>query len=306
MKKPRKPKAVKAEPLGHGSHWDALSPRGAKELFSMLPNIVQDFTSVHAFHPPWPEESGHELLHYEYARDSLAFAVIERVNEPEKCLELVSGFPILTEQADWIVRVDRTLDSYGAVEGVIEGETASGHPLQWFAPRFGLEAAEWRKPGLTRVGFAALALKVSRFDAKPIIVTKGPMLEMRREELRKQGKTRQAESPDLSVKVLTNRLRTFYSSFHDHHEFVGRVRGVKAIQPQPEFPGLRIDLPDEIGTGWRLPLYVFPPAFEQGFAPKRGDLIHGAAWLQGTWKSAAFPDDAAAWHKAGGAPLDPT
>lgn len=218
---------------------------------------------------------------------------------------MLAAYPVLSQPAEWVVRVDGPRKSYSPVEGVVGGEAASGHPLEWFAPRFGLEAPHWRTPGLARVASAALGLEVSRFGAEPMVITEGPAVELGREQLRKAGKPSEAERADLSVEFRMEGMRTLFTweEGDDHHEFVGLVRAVQPIRPRPELDGLRLEvecLPDQLASGHRLPLYVFAPALEQGFLPKPGDLVCGIAWLQGTCRGAASPADVAAWQQAGG------
>lgn len=49
------------------------------------------------------------------------------------------------------------------------------------------------------------------------------MIELRRQDLRREGHDAEADDPDLTVTVLTDNLRSLFSTFHDHHEFVGKV-----------------------------------------------------------------------------------
>jgi hypothetical protein len=153
------------------------------------------------------------------------------------------------------------------------------------------------------VALAALAMRLERFTPQPVVIHDGALVDLRREEWRKEAKLSETEAPDLGVEVVMDGLRTIYSSVHDHHAFVGKVLDLRPINPQPGIEGWVIELeclPDNLETGYRLPLYVFPPALEPGYLPARGDLVQGIAWLQGTWKGSASADDAALWKKAGG------
>ena len=303
--KPRKPSRKSEKHLGHGSHWGALGLGDVGNALPFLHEAVRNAPKVDSFSPPWPRSPFPSLTQLEWPQAPLSFSTIVGRDDAAKTNVVLSAFPTLTKTAEWIVRVDGILDSYGAVEGVVEGNAASGHPLQWFAPRFGFEVEHWRKPGLARVAFAALALRIERFDAKPIVVREGPLIQMRRNELRAEGNAEEADSDDFSVEVQTDGMRTFFSSFHDHHEFIGEVRAVRTIRPRPEFAGWLLDvefLPDDPESGHRMPLYVFPSALEPGYVPKRGDLVQGLAWLQGSWVRAASSDDVRDWKKAGGEP----
>ncbi len=242
------------------------------------------------------------MLQFEWKQASLVFAEICEVERQMKKLRLISAFPILTKTEEWIVRVDRAHDCYGAFESVIEGRTASGHSLQWFAPQFGFEGKVWHPGGLVRVAFAALALKLEPYDAKPIVIDRGPLVDEERKRLRAEGKIDEARRKGITVEVITSELRTFYSQVHDHHEFVGRIERVRPIRPRPEFRGWLLDvevLPDRPATGSRMPLYVFPAALGD-YRPRRGDLVHGTAWLQGRWVRRADKADRAAWRACGG------
>lgn len=273
-----------AKSLGHGSHWEALGLEG-EPLMQFLQGVVPHAGVVGEFPAPWPGEPCREIVQLELPQGSLAFAAIVGRNNPQQHFEVLSAFPILAHTTEWTVQVDGTSDCYGTVEGTVHGETATDHPLEWFAPRFGIEAAQWREPGRARVKlFAALALAIAPFDAEPIVVTEGPRIDELREELRAEGRHDEADRRDLSVTYETSMMRTIFSSFHDHHEFVGRVCGVRAIRPRPEIHGWRIDLeclPDDTSER-RLPLYVFAAALKNGYMPKRGDLVQGLAWLQGS------------------------
>lgn len=291
--------------LGHGSHWSALGFAEAETLLPFLEQAVSHADSVEKFAPPWPGSPFTELLHREWRRGGLSFVTIEAVCEKEKVLRMLSAFPLLSRTEDWVVQVDGVEDSYGPVEGVVLGTAASGHPLQWFAPRFGLEAKHWRRGGVVRVAVAALAVSLARFPAEPFRVSEGPMVEMERERLRQEGCHDEAEAEDLAVTVEMSSLRTLYSSFHDHHQFVGEIVSVHPICPLPELRGWLLELvclPDDLETGRVIPLYVFPPALEEGYEPQCGEVVQGVAWLQGTWKGRASRGEVARFQKLGGHP----
>lgn len=296
------PKSKGKQMLGHGDHWAALGLAGG-DLSVFVRSATAHGRSIGNFYPPWPKSGFAQLNQIEWMQASLVFAMIVGQRNPDPNWLFLSAFPILAKTEEWIVRIDGVQGSYGAVEGLIEGRAASGHGLQWFAPRFGFEADRWRQIGFARVGFSALALSLEPFDAKPIVVDQGPRVEEERERLRAEGLIEEAERPNLTVTFATDRMRTFYSTSHDHHAFVGKVMEIHAIRPRPEFHGWRLELeclPEKLETGWRLPLYVFPSALKSGYQPARGDLVRGIAWLQGTWKAPASAEDTALWKKTGG------
>jgi len=297
MKKTQK---KKKETLGHGNHWQALGVETPEAFQSAITLPVAHGRVTGSFPAPWPNAPCQKVLCYELPQASLLFTALVGVFPKSKTLKCLSSFPVLTKTVEWIVQVNGPSDAYGKFEGVVNGEAASGHPLCWFAPRFGFEAADWQKPGPARVAFAALALELGRFAAEPIIIRDGPRIEERRAELRVEGRHAEADDPDLTVTFFTDMLRTFFSSFHDHHEFVGKIRRVRPICPRPEFTGWLLDLEclnNQPETGFIMPLYVFPDSLEEGYIPKRGDLVQGLAWLQGTWKEGSSSEITTIWQK---------
>lgn len=268
--------------LGHGDHWAAVGLDFVERAREIFPNV----RPLGEFAPPWPDAPWEEIVHTEWKLDGLGFTLLLLQNDREKKYECLSGFPYCTAVEEWVVNVAEPLDLYGPIEGVVQGEAASGHSLVWFAPRFGFDVVEWRKPGLARVGFAGIALSVRRFAAEEIVIKEGPLVEMRREELRAEGKLDEAERADLSVTVQTDGMRTLYSTTEDHCAFIGKVLGVEDVEPLPGMRGWRLALecmPDDLKSGTVLPVVVFPPALGAEFVPKDGDLVEGVLWLQGVW-----------------------
>lgn len=292
-----------ATPLGHGDHWRALGLTPETGLFSLLELAIRE-GRLHTQYPPRrPDSDFVEVLQFEWSQPPLSFVSlsVRREGQSELCPE--SAFPSLAETTEWIIRVNRTHDPYGPLEGVVEGTTASGHTLQWFAPAFGAEVQHWQRGGLARVRLAALALQMARFTPEPLRISEGPIVEMHRSHLRQEGKFTEADAPDLSVEVILDDMRTLYSDHHDHHAFVGRVMKSIPIRPHGTLSGWMLELeclPLELTTGHTLPLYAFPPALPEGYTPATGDLVTGSAWLQGSWNAPASEENEALWRNAGG------
>lgn len=288
--------------LGHGDHWEAVG----FEFVERMQEIFDNALLVGEFPPPWPSGPCEVVAHMEWKLEGLGFAVLFARNEAARSYDLLSGFPYSTAIKEWVVNVVEPLDAYGAIEGVVSGEAAAGHSLEWFAPRFGFDSVKWRKPGLARVGLAGLALSVRRFAAESFEIKEGPLIEMRREELRAEGKLEEAERADLSVTVHTDGMRTLYSSTHDHCAFIGKVLGMEDVEPLSGMRGWRMALecmPDESESGSVLPLLVFPPALEDGYEPKKDDLVQGVLWLQGVWMGTPTKKQVKQWKADGGSEL---
>jgi hypothetical protein len=271
--------------LGHGDHWAALGLEG-ETLNFFLPEVARAATVVNQFPPPWPEEYFETLVQMELPQPEIIPALILGKSHKDEGFTVLSAFPILGRTTTWTLEIGKVLDSYGPFEGVVRAEADTGHSLQWFAPRFGKESVEWKRGGRVRVGLTGLALSIERFDADAIIIKEGPRVEERRIELRTEGRYTETDDPNLSMTYRTEELRTLFSSHHDHHEFVGRVLRVAKVKCGSLFKGWRMEVEcrhDDHGTGASLPVYVFPPALAAGYTPKKGDLIQGMLWLQGTY-----------------------
>lgn len=287
----RQTKKSKPEPLGHGDHWEALGLKG-DELIPFINTIWQGSRNGRPMPFPWPDEHFEQLFQTEYPQASLIFATLMGVPRKERVLDFISAFPILGHTNEWTLEVNEVLDTYGPYEGVISATVPSGHPLQWFAPYFGFEADQWRQLGKVRVALAGLALSLGKFAAEPIIVTEGPAIQIRRDELRAEGRHDEADDPQLSLTYHTDQMRTLFSSQHDHHEMIGKIIECVPIRPSKEFHGWRLEvecLPPDEGAEIRLPVYVFPPALVEGYTPRRGDLVQGSVWLQGRYVGPALP-----------------
>jgi hypothetical protein len=283
------------ERLGHGDHWAAV---GIKDIASFIESGLPQSSVVGEFAPPWPKSPCKELVITERLYGLLNVNFVLGRNSPKGSWRVLSAYPNMKCYEEWVIRVDGVNNAYGAVEGCVEATASAEHSFNWFAPYFGIEARGWRLAEFLRVHLSALALKLAPYAAEPIIVTEGPLIEERRKELRAEGKIAQSKRKDLKLTVSTDQLRTLYSSFHDHHAFVGKVVGKRIIKPIPEFQGYILDvevMPDPLVTGWKIPMYVFPNVLGD-YEPKRGDLIQGTAWLQGGWVRVAKPTEETAWR----------
>jgi hypothetical protein len=284
--------------LGHGDHWVAVGIDGAEKIADFLQSGMAGNQPVATLNPPWPRPPFRELVILERLLGLMNVTSILGRNSSEETWKLLSAFPTMKGYEEWVVQIDGVSNCYGAVEGCVEGIASAGHPLKCFDPYFGLSARAWRLKGFVRVKLSALALRLVPYPGEPFDITEGPRIEELRKELRAEGKFAEAERNDLKLTIQTDQMRTLYSNFHDHHTFVGKVIGKRSIKPLPEFQGHILDvevMPDQLSTGWKLPVYAFPGVLGS-YQPKRGDLIQGTVWLQGSWGRAARPPEKTAWR----------
>lgn len=296
-----------AEPLGHGDHWQAMGLEG-EPLVEYLHQLAKEAAEPKFFSTPWPDaqrtgDDFSKVAIMSRPRGYLSFLVLFGINEREKSLSLLSAFPAFARTMEWIVRVESVSSVYGPYEGLVCANAAAGHGLKFFAPYFGLETDHWRKAGLARVALSGLALTLEKFDAEPVRITEGPLVEDAKLELRAEGRDDEADDPDFHITVEMDRMRTLYSLNHDHHQIIGRVVAVATARPSPRFQGWRLEIecmPDEAASGCRLPVFVFPPALGAASPPRKGDHVTGTVWLQGSWISGETESDVEIWRESGG------
>jgi hypothetical protein len=293
--------STRAKPLSHGSHWQALGLEG-DDLLRFVMGLVQKHHFQQPRHKtPWPGGAYPELARMDVPFASVGFVALAGVAQTAEPMTMLSAYPAFARASEWVVNVEEATDSYGPYEGTVIGTVACGHCIEWFATDFELRAEQWRGTGLVRVALVGLALDLVNFAAEPWSIREGPMIEEKKKERRAQGRHAEADDPDLQVTLQTTSLRTLFSADCDHHELVGRVLSVTPIKPLPAFRGWRLEvecLPDQMPSGHRLIVYVFPPAWKEAKPPRKGQLVHGTIWLQGSWIGGAPEENDALWKQS--------
>lgn len=272
--------------LGHGDHWKALLPGWGDRLAEFIPWLTEAPDSVSKFSAPWPAPGYAGILRL--TRDTgphVELTALIGLLPNNKSLRFLSCYPTLRETRVWPLLVGRLSDSYGPFEGVVEFTLANGASLRAFDPRFGENRNHWRAGATQPVALAALALRVSPYDAAPIRITEGPLIEEERQRLHAEGRPDEAAALD-HLTIYTDQLRTLYSGEnHDHSAFVGRVDQVREIPARDPLPaGWLLDvelMPDEgqPPPERTMPVYAYPSALG-AYRPQADDLIEGTLWVQ--------------------------
>ncbi|MCH7228078.1 hypothetical protein [Haloferula sp. A504] len=288
--------------LGHGHHWRALGVTDERQLDGLIDKFLLLASGIGDPAPaPWSGGEYARVEACEFPQASIRFRFLCGVASYDEPYDLVSAYPVLVRSSEWIVRIEQTTDSYGPYEGTVVAETASGHDLEFFATDFAERADSWKRTGLARVALVGLGLSMETYFSDPWIIREGPMVELRKQELRDEGRHAEADDPDFHLTVTSDRLRTLFSDHHDHHMLIGKVRRVTGIRPRPEFQGWRLEvecLPDELPSGHCLVVYLFRAAWTEGAPPRKGQMIQGTIWLQGTWLDRVGKDDAVIWKRS--------
>lgn len=292
---------TRTKPLGHGGHWAAMGLEG-----DALLHFVMEAVQNNSFHPelsvtPWPNTDYPKLSRMEASHASLRVVALAGEKSDDASLTMLSAFPTFTRTTEWVVEIEDVTDSYGPYEGTVIATVASGHCIEIFATDFEIEAQNWRKPGLARVAVVGLALDLVPYAAEPWIIREGPAVELKKQELRESGRHAEADDPNFQVVIETSSMRTFFSMSDDDHMLIGKIISVTAIKPLPQFPGWRMEiecLPREQASGHRLVVYAFPPAWKESTPPRKGQMVEGTIWLQGSWFGGDPEENARIWKES--------
>jgi hypothetical protein len=293
------------EQLGQGSHWEAIGlPVDAHHISTICHWLIPNADVLGAYPSPWTEDPNKDMILYKLKSGSLHFYAMCQACPEEKHLQLKTAYPTGELWSNWIVQVDEVISMYDQIEGMVSGTAESGHPLQWFAPDFPMEADRWRAGGLVKIGLNAIALQIKPFDTETIPINEGDMLEEERQRLRDEGNLEAAEDPDLTIEIDTGEMRTLYSNYHDHHELIGEILEVYPVEyhfDTQKICGWMLDvqcLPSDMTSMNRIPLYVYPASLQDGYTPEKGQLIQGNVWLQGIYRAPATAEEQANWAPA--------
>lgn len=285
--------------LGHGGHWAALGV-AKDEIADFVRTLIRRTQRFARFHRPWRRGQFRYLEMGELLYGALRFLLIIGRCHPEDRWTLLSAFPAPRLTQRWVVQVERATSAYGPYEGVIKANGAMGHPLGWFAPRFGFEAKVWRELKGTPVSVAltALALEIRPLDAHSFTVKSQGQVQAINPN--PAGKSPPTTAPTTSITYSFTTMRTIFTTQQDEPFFFGRLHEVRPIQPCPSLKGWRVTLqclPPGLPTGNQLPMCIFPPALAPGYTPKRGDLVEGTAWLLGALPRPATAEEIVAWEQ---------
>jgi hypothetical protein len=277
------------EPLGHGDHWQAIFPRWnshPEKTQQFITRLCKEATPRAKFLTPWPrpELDFNVIIRLAYESPHFETAVLLGISPSNKTLNFLSTYPVLAGRNIWQLKPAQISDAYGPFEGFISFELPSGACINCFSTHFGEEKERWenaKKP--VPVQMTALALELKRFDAKPIRVDAGPLLEETRKELRDEGKHEEADALD-HVMLSTDEMRTLYCEDTDHASMVGRITGLKKLERVDIFPPgyqLEVEVLPDYDQGWRnITVFAYLPSLG-AYTPKKGDLVQGVVWLQG-------------------------
>lgn len=297
------------EPLGHGDHWISVdaTPDETVEM------IMKDFSNgslLGSYPAPWKTASDTRIVQTRYKSGDIYHDVISGKDSREERPRLLSAFPCFPGGDPWEIRIVAVHDFYGEWEGVIEGETSMGHPLMWFAPRFGFERTLWIPGQISRVRLCGLALSIDVFEQESGTVLNADLPPDVREWMQGDGQADGDESHPEAFELSYDDLRTVYSSYYDHHVFVGHIVEVSPVSSGEGRHGWKLDvacMPEDAHCGKGiLPLWVFSSALadDDPTLPSEGLHIEGTLWLTGEWEADLSEEETVAWRaNAGNLPI---
>ncbi len=297
------------EPLGHGDHWTAVNGE-LEDNIERVKEVVSFGSILGSYPAPWETDSDIRLVQIRYKSGDLYYDVIVGKHSHEERSRLLSAFPGFPGGDPWEIRIVAVHDFYGKWEGVIEGESSMGHRLMWFAPRFGFERTLWKPGQISKVRLCGLALSIGEFEQEPEMVQAADLPPDVREWMRGDGRAYGDESHPEAFELSYDGFRTVYSSYYDHHVFVGHIVGVSPVSSGEGKHGWKLDvacMPEDAHCGkGTLPLWVFSPAIanEEPILPSEGLHIKGTLWLTGEWEADLSEEEMVAWRaNAGSLPI---
>jgi hypothetical protein len=290
--------------LGHGDHWKAMGING-ESLLPMVEQASQQGSILGKFPAPWDIDTPIQLIQIRQKTGSVYIDVIIGKPEGEANYRLLSAFPTFLSTRLWELQITAVHADYGDWEGIVEGTTNMGHSLQWFAPRFGFEQGLWKPGAISRVSLTGLALAVWRFQTEPIKMNVADLPEAFRNIMSEVEQPLGTDSDPSIIEFSYDGLKTVYSSFHDHHCFVGGIAEITPIVGSLGQQGWMLDLQcmpaGAVGVEGNLPLWVFPNTIEGD--PDEifhlGNQVEGSLWLCGEWHSDLTDDQSAKWRRGG-------
>ena len=274
----------KQEPWGHGDHWKAIFLKwDEKHSTGFLSHVYQHMAPHRRLKSAQPMQNYSNLMGLCYKAGDCEVMLIIGLLPEQKLMHMLSAYPAIAGENTWKLKLTQLTHEYGPFEACADFELPWEAPLKCFCPLFVEEKERWEAAaGSIEVNISALAIELKRFDAEPIKVDAGPLLELERKRLRDEGSTAEADALD-HLMVSTDGMRTLFCGNTDHASLVGKIVGLKKLEMTGMMlPGYQLEieaLPD-YGQGWRnITTLAYLPALG-AYSPKLDDLVQGVLWLQ--------------------------
>lgn len=296
---------VDVEHLGHGDHWGAMGLTAAKEIMDFIEEIFRGKDKlIDEAYVPFEEDVYDDIARVvpRIARNAsirwvqLLGATAEDIET--KKYRILSVFPTFTLSTKWLMKLTGENDAYGPYERLLEVATVSGHQLECFGQNYGRLPYRLVEGRIFVFEVNALALSMGLCPTEPIVIKDGPNFEFEKQRLMEEGDEEALNDPDFALTYDMKELRCINVSRTDHADLVGKIMQVTPIQPGPRFKGwrLRVECLPETGFERDLIVYAFPPCLDDGYRPRKNDMISATVWLQAKVDRAATSEETKAWR----------
>jgi len=223
------------------------------------------------------------VIGLKYLDSPLSFIALVAMDLCDKNTALWSGYPFCSEGIDNGLVVD-SIDRWdNGIEGLFTAHTSDGGIFSFFDPLFFLDKDQLKVGEERMFTLAALAYVLRKSEQMSIVIDKGPLLEIEREQ---QLRDNPGSEPPSSVTVSLSGM----AAFMPHNEYPDDADARFTIEEVSEFRVaerafirltgivMRLD-----GRDVRLTVYVSRETLE-GYTPRVGDDVEAILWVQGFLK----------------------
>ena len=280
------------EGVRHGEHWSSVIADMEERLVSHIKVIVKDgVTEGTAEYAPSETGFGNfeKAAGFEYppkskeSKDFLKAFVISGKHMEKDSLEVCSAFPVFGTGTHVELLMDRVDEWINGLEANASMTTDDGRIFEFFIPDYYRDRLLLKKDCRYDVELAGFAYYMEMFSEKRFDIDEGPMLEIKKEELRKEGKPDDIKSVPLYMNENASFLNPRLGSDDAANcDYLGKVAEVSTSQ----FFGSTVYRvvvqmrTDGDGNEIRLPVFIGKHRLD-GFVPEVGMAVSGVLWLQG-------------------------
>ena len=154
--------------------------------------------------------------------------------------------------------------------------------LGFFIPDYYRQYSTIRKDHVYEIELAGFAYHLNKFKPQTFDIDRGPMLEEKKLELRKEGKEDNIASVQVSMNEdMCNISNGFFCDDADDISVIAKIDNIREFKFMDEDCYEIILKFDERGGNMALPIFVGKYKFEEDYIPQVGDTVEGVIWLQG-------------------------
>lgn len=241
------------------------------------------------FYGGWPipgasaREAEERLVVYRRCSGPLCRQYIFAERPRERLLECLGAYPVLLEGIASTARIEAVEALADVYEGCVHCSVVpQGMPVTFFQTLPFLSGPGVAPGDEVEVSFAAIGMRVQRFEQVRFTVCHGPLWEAFQELRLAAGEPpEQAERPLECDMSQTAAYLPLDENFPDEGQFLGRIEAVGQFEHfDLAVYRLEMILQRTEEKDWRVPVFATERALG-GYVPQAGDMVSGVLWLQG-------------------------